>query len=283
MCSSSPESSASISLYLAMSPQVESLISQAATLSTSPGITLVPMLLLQTLLHLNLCQAIFGKPLHSLLCEEMLSHATIPLESGEPTHVLEPGCLSRPSQHTWMETCASQMSTSTTDLLIQQPPTALAWPRFDAKFSAKSWPPCRTRKAPDKKSALVQPNVELDKTTSRFQSHSVASCNINRLTGSLSLSLRLSLSISPYLSLSLFPSVSRSIECNVNVKAKKMQTENNHQGVDDRKPHAAKSPLTKYVLFGEMGEQLLSTFSWQVMKLPRSQNQTKWEATLQFY
>ena len=39
-----------------------------------------------------------------------------------------------------------------------------------------------------------------------------------------------------------------------------MQTENNHQGVDDRKPHAAKSPLTKYVLFGEMGEQLLSHF-----------------------
>lgn len=156
MCSSSPESSASISLYLAMSPQVESLISQAATLSTSPGITLVPLLLLQTLLHLNLCQAIFGKPLHSLLCEEMLSHATIPLESGEPTHVLEPGCLSRPSQHTWMETCASQMSTSTTDLLIQQPPTALAWPRLDAKFSAKSWPPCRTRKAPDKKAPLFR-------------------------------------------------------------------------------------------------------------------------------
>ena len=47
-----------------------------------------------------------------------------------------------------------------------------------------------------------------------------------------------------------------------------MQTENNHQGVDDGKPDAAKSPLTEYVLFGEIGEQVLSTFSCQVMKIP---------------
>ena len=90
VCASSPESSASISLYLAMSPQVESLIKPGCQASTL--VDNFPMPLFKpfwSLLHLNLCQAIFGKPLHSLLCAEMLAYVdtstttTRPLESGQ--------------------------------------------------------------------------------------------------------------------------------------------------------------------------------------------------------